>query len=420
MDVFRVQGGCTLSGSVSIGGFKNAALPILFATILTKDVCVIDNLPHITDVTLALEILEAMGAKITQTGAECRIDTTNVISGKAPKALVHRMRGSSYLLGAELGRFNQTCIAWPGGCDFGTRPIDQHIKAFSSLGVTIHQDATEVYGAASERFGGHIFFDVVSVGATVNAILAAVTAKGQTIIENAAHEPHIVDLANFLNTCGAKIRGAGTDTIKIIGVEELHGCYYAIIPDMIEAGTYLIAAAATGGSVKALNVIPKHLEALLEKLDEMGAVVDINEDESTVTVSATDGPLWPCKVKTGVYPGFPTDLHPQMTVLLCAAMGDSTLMETVWDHRFRYTDELVRMQASLRVDGKTVCISGGKPLLSAPVQAVDLRAGAALIIAGLMASGETVISGISSILRGYEDVEEKFASLGAKIVRDVM
>jgi len=409
-----IEGGRKLNGRVKISGFKNAALPVLTATVLTRDVCIIENLPSITDATIALEILKEMGATVRMlSSTTVEINTANVVQGIIPPRLTGKMRGSTYFIGAELGRFGRAHVGWPGGCNFGDRPIDQHIKGFEALGakVTIENAYIDAY-APEELKGAPVYFDTVSVGATVNVILAAVMAKGTTVIENAAREPHIVDLANFLNTCGASISGAGTDVIKIKGVESLHGCTYAIIPDMIEAGTYMIATAATRGTVCIENVIPKHLESISAKLEEMGVIVE-EFDDSVIVRTASD--LNKINVKTLPYPGFPTDLHPQMSALLCTVDGVSLMTESIFENRFRYADELRKMKAHIKVDGKTAVIEGGITLAGAPVRAVDLRAGAALIIAGIAAEGTTVISDIDSIERGYDDIVGKMRSLGADI-----
>ncbi len=414
MEQIVINGGNKLFGNVEISGMKNAALPIIIASILTEDVCVIENLPCISDVTLSLEILREMGAKIKMLAKNTvEIDTRHLEGGKSPYDLVSRMRGSTYLIGAELGRFGRAKVGWPGGCDFGERPIDQHIKGFSALGAKVNVENGYIYADAAEGLvGNQIYFDVVTVGATINIMLAAVKAEGTTIIDNAAREPHIVDLANFFNTCGAKISGAGTSVIKIKGVKELHGCTYAIIPDMIEAGTFMTAVAATGGSVRITNVIPKHLEIISAKLVEMG--VNVEEFDDAIIVKR-DGDINGVAVKTLPYPGFPTDMHPQMSALFCFANGQGSVSEGIWENRFRYVDELRRMGAQINVEGKTAIITGGNPMTGAPVKATDLRAGAAMIIAGLAAKGTTEIGNIGSIERGYDNVVEKFTSLGADI-----
>ena len=414
MDKIVVKGGATLNGSVEISGMKNAALPIIYACVLVEDKCIIENIPDVRDVALSLNLLREMGATVNVLGKNTvEIDCTNVKCGTSRPELVQKIRASYYLLGSEFGRFGKANVAYPGGCDFGGRPIDQHIKGFELLGGSVKADCSHVeidseYGPK----GTSIFFDIVTVGATINVMLAAALAEGTTIIENAAREPHIVDLANFLNTCGAHIRGAGTDVIKIKGVDRLHGCTYAIIPDMIEAGTYMIAAAATGGCVRLTNVIPKHLESVSAKIEETGAVVDEYDDSVVVTGRET---IRKANVKTHPYPGFPTDMQPQMAVLLCLANGVSYVSEGVYEKRFRYVEELKKMGASIRVDGRTAVIEGGKPLHGADVLAVDLRAGVAMIIAALCAEGTTEISQIHLIERGYDDVVGKLRSLGADI-----
>ncbi len=414
MDKIIVNGGNQLNGTVEISGMKNAALPIIYACVLVGAKCTIENVPNVRDVALSLDILRNMGAvvnKINDTTVE--IDCSDITPGTSDPALVQRIRASYYLLGAELGRFKRSKVAFPGGCDFGGRPIDQHIKGFEMLGATVNADCSNVeIIAEDDLFGTNIFFDIVTVGATMNVMMAAVLAHGTTIIENAAREPHIVDLANFLNTCGAKISGAGTDVIKIKGVQSLRGSTYAIIPDMIEAGTYMVAAAATGGTVKITNVIPKHLESISSKLEEAGAIVE--EYGDTVVVTGRDK-VRKANVKTLPYPGFPTDMQPQMATLLCLAGGVSYVSEGVYEKRFRYVDELKKMGASIKVDGRMAVIEGGLPLHGAEVVAVDLRAGVAMIIAGLVAEGTTEISNIHLIERGYDDVVGKFRSLGADI-----
>jgi len=409
-----INGGIPLRGSVAISGFKNAALPILVATILTADVCVLENIPAIRDVEKTFEILTAMGGRVKMLGrTTVEIDTRNIECGSSPLELVSKLRGSTYLIGAELGRFGRAHVGWPGGCDIGNRPIDQHIKAFEALGATVTTDGGYIDVIAENGTKGNsIYFDSTSVGATANSILAAVLAEGTTVIENPAKEPHIVDLANFLNTCGASITGAGTDVIKIKGVSKLHGCTYSIIPDMIEAGTFMIAAVATGGRVRVDGVIPKHMDCLSAKLEEMGAIVE--EIDDSLIVSCPNRPER-TNVKTLPYPGFPTDLQPQMATLLCLANGVSHVTETVFENRFKYVDELQKMGAKIRVDGKTAIIEGVDGLTGAWLKAIDLRAGAAMVIAGLAASGTTCVYNIGSIQRGYDNIVEKLRSLGADI-----
>lgn len=415
MEKIVIDGGRPLFGSVEISGMKNAALPIIYACVLVKSRCVIENIPGVRDVALSFSILREMGASIRMlTKNTYEIDCTHIEIDSVPYELFRKMRASYYLLGAELGRFGRARVGFPGGCDFGERPIDQHIKGFQALGANVNLENGNISMEAKEGrlCGTNIFFDLVSVGATINVMLAAVTADGVTTIDNAAREPHIVDLANFLNTCGANISGAGTDMIKIKGVEQLHGCTYAIIPDMIEAGTFMIAAAATRGCLRINNVIPKHLESVTAKLDEIGVTVE--ELDDAVLVKGTDE-MNRTSVKTHPYPGYPTDMHPQMTVLLTQVRGVSYITEGVYENRFRYVDELRRMGAQIKVDGRTAIIEGGTPLSGAPVRAVDLRAGVAMIIAGLIASGETEVTDIHLIERGYDDIVGKLRMVGADI-----
>ncbi len=415
MDKIVINGGSPLRGSVEISGMKNAAMPILYACVMVEDKCIIENVPNVRDVALSLDILRGMGAKIRTLGKNTvEIDCTDVRQGSSRPELARRIRGSYYLLGAEFGRFGKAKAAYPGGCDFGGRPIDQHVRGFEALGATVTTDSSSCVEVDSENgpVGANIFFDFVTVGATINVMMAAVLAEGTTVIENAAREPHIVDLANFLNTCGARISGAGTDVIKIKGVDRLHGCTYAIIPDMIEAGTYMVAAAATGGCVRVTNVIPKHLESVSAKLEEAGAIVD--EFDDAVIVTGRDK-LRKANIKTHPYPGFPTDMQPQMAVLLCIAGGVSYVSEGVYEKRFRYVEELLKMGAVIKVDGRTAVIEGGRPLHGAEVQAVDLRGGVAMVIAGLIAQGTTEISDIYLIERGYDDIVGKLRALGADI-----
>ena len=410
-----VRGGKPLYGDVSISGMKNAALPILFASILVRGTCVLENIPQVSDITESLEILQQMGARIVcRKNGSISINTAGVRQGTAPYELVRKMRGSTYLLGAELGRFQKACVGWPGGCDFGApRPLDQHMKGFEALGATVMNDNGYIHLEAENGLrGGSVYFDVASVGATVNVILAAVLAEGTTVIDNAAREPHIVDLANFLNSCGANITGAGTPVIKVRGVQELHGCNYTIIPDMIEAGTYMVAAAATGGCVRIRSVIPKHVETITAKLCEMG--VEVEEYDESVLVKSV-GELRNVNIKTLPYPGFPTDMHPQFAPLLCLANGVSCVQESIFESRFRYVDELRKMGATVMLDSRTATFVGIDKLMGAPVEATDLRAGAALVIAGLVAEGVTEIGGVRYIKRGYDDMVGKLRQLGADI-----
>ncbi len=417
MEKFVINGGNPLRGEVTISGAKNAALAIIPAAILSQDVCRIENVPtSISDVSFMIKTLKHIGAGvklIDRTTIE--IDSRFVNSYVIAHDMTKYLRASYYFIGALLGRFHRARVAMPGGCYLGPRPIDQHIKGFEALGakVTVEDNAI-VETTADELVGSPIYLDVVSVGATVNIMLASVKAQGLTIIENAAKEPHIVDLANFLNSMGADIRGAGTDVIKIHGTDHLHGCTYSIIPDQIEAGTFMVAAAATKGNVLIKNVIPKHLESISSKLVECGAVVEEYDEAVRVSMDTRPGK---CNIKTMPHPGFPTDMQPQMAVLLVLADGTSIVSESIWSNRFRYTEQLMRMGASITVDGQIAVIHGVDGLRGAPVRADDLRAGAAMIIAGLAASGRTEIEDILYIDRGYENVVEKFGNLGGDIRR---
>ena len=416
-DRFVIHGGRRLCGEVEISGAKNAVVAILPATILADEPCVIENVPDISDVEISLRILEELGAKV-----EClaphtyRVDATGVNNFCVPYESARKMRASYYFMGALLGKFGHARVSMPGGCPLGDRPIDQHLKAFGKLSAKCKVDRGMVDITTTDGLkGDHIFFDVVTVGATMNAILAAVKAKGLTIIENAAKEPHIVDLASFLNSMGADIMGAGTDTIKIRGVDYLRGTDYAVIPDQIEAGTYMVAAAATGGDVLVKNVIPKHLESIISVMEKIGVQIDQYDDSVRVSV---DGPLVKTSIKTRPHPGFPTDMQPQISALLCLAEGTSMIKEGVSEQRFQYVDELRRMGADIQVDGKVAVIEGTGKLSGAPVKACDLRAGAALMIAGLAASGVTYIEDIFHIERGYSDMEGKLRALGAEITKE--
>ena len=416
MEKFVISGGARLTGSVTVGGAKNAAVAIIPATVLAKGRCVIENIPNISDAGILFKMLKEMGATINPINKTMiEIDTTHVNNPFVGYELARHLRASYYFLGALLGRFNRASVSMPGGCHFGVRPIDQHIKGFESLGATVTIDHGMINARTEKTLvGSHIYFDVVSVGATINVMLASVRAKGLTVLENVAKEPHIVDLANFLNSMGADVRGAGTDVIKIHGVDIMHGASYSIIPDQIEAGTFMIAAAASKGNVLIKNVIPKHMESVTNKLVNAGARVTEYDDSIRVE---RDGPIAPTTIKTMPHPGFPTDMQPQMTALLTIAEGTSVITEGVWDNRFRYVDELARMGANVQVDGKVAVISGVKELTAAPVKAMDLRAGAAMLIAALIAKGTTEIEDIFHIERGYEDVITKFNALGANIKR---
>ena len=414
MEKLLITGGKPLKGSVSISGAKNAAVAILPATLLVDGVVHLDNVPDISDVRLLLNILSDMGAKICRLSPNAiEIDSTRVRNIIAPIELVRRFRASYYLIGAELGRFGSAKVALPGGCNFSDRPIDQHLKAFRAMGAEVELQNGYVI-ANGHLTGGHIFPDMVSVGATINTVIAAALAEGTTIIENCAKEPHVVDLANFLNSMGARISGAGTDTIKVRGVRSLHGGSYTIIPDQIEAGTYMAAAAVTGGDVLIRNIIPRHLECITAKLREMG--VKITEFDDSLRVQRTV-PLRPTKVKTLPYPGFPTDMQPLLCVCMALAKGGSLITEGIYDTRFRYTAELNRMGANIQVDTKIAVINGVDSLHGCSVKAFDLRAGAAMVIAGLVASDTTVVEDVHYVERGYEDIVGKLQGLGATIKR---
>ncbi len=416
LDKFIINGPCPLNGEVTISGAKNAAVAVLPAALIINGISRIENVPDIKDVKVLLEILVKLGAKITKEDANTVIcDTREINCWTAPYELVKSMRASYYLLGALIARFGKAEVSLPGGCDFGFRPIDQHIKGFEAMGASVEIEHGIVKVDASNLTGAQIYLDVVSVGATINLMLAAVKAKGQTTIENAAKEPHVVDVANFLNAMGANIRGAGTDVIKIKGVDHLKGGgTHSIIPDMIEAGTFMIAAAATRGDVTVKNVIPKHMESLTAKLIEMG--VTVQEDEDFIRILGGNK-IRNVNIMTLPYPGFPTDLHPQATVLLSLAEGVSTITEGVWDSRFQYVDELKRMGARIKVEGRIAVIDGGNQLSGAPVKATDLRAGAAMVLAGLISKGRTEVLNIKYIDRGYENFVQKLNLLGADISR---
>ncbi len=413
MEKYLINGGKKLFGTVSVSGAKNAAVAIIPATLIARDKCIIENVPNISDVSIMLRILNEMGAQIKYIDkTTVEIDTSYISENGVPYEMARSLRASYYFLGAMLCRFSEANVALPGGCYFGDRPIDQHIKGFKAIGSEVSIDKGIVYAKAEKLIGNQVFFDVVSVGATMNVMLAAVSAEGTTILENCAKEPHIVDLANFLNSMGADIRGAGTDVIKIRGVQKLHGTTYSIIPDQIEAGTYMVAAAATGGNVLIKNFIPKHLESIIAKIESVGAIVEIFDDSIRVR---RENPMQKTNIKTMPHPGFPTDMQPQFAVMLSVAQGTSIVTEGVWDNRYRYIDELRRMGANAQVDGKVAVIEGVDKLIGAPVKATDLRAGAAMLIAGLIADGKTEIEDIYHIERGYEELEEKLRMLGADI-----
>ena len=415
MEKYVIHGGKPLSGEVVIGGAKNAAVAILPATILAGGKCLIENLPCISDVMASLQILSELGAGIRMlTRNIYEIDTTNINSTEVSNELSRQMRASYYFLGALLGRFGSGQVAMPGGCNLGPRPIDQHLKAFTAFGAEDSVEYGQIRVKADHLVGSHVFFDTVSVGATMNAMLAAATAQGTTVLENVAREPHIVDLANFLNMMGADIHGAGTDVIKIHGVKQLHGCNYSIIPDQIEAGSYMVAAAITKGDVTLRNVTPKHLEPITAKLRAAGC--EIEEFDDALRIRRT-GDLHPLKIKTMPHPGFPTDMQPLMTTLLTLADGTSIVTEGIWENRFRYVDELLRMGANIQVDGQVAVIEGVKKLRPAPLRATDLRAGAAMIMAALSADGISEVDETIHIERGYENIVEKLQMLGADIRR---
>lgn len=416
MEKYIIKGGNQLFGEVSVSGAKNAAVAILPAAILADSPCIIENVPDISDVKTITDILSEMGAGVTYLDRNTiKIDPTTVDTDTVPYELGKTIRASYYFLGALLGKTNKAAVPLPGGCNFGVRPIDMHLKGFTALGGEHTLDEGMISVSADELRGANIYLDVVTVGATMNIMLAAVKAKGLTVIENAAREPHIVDLANFLNMMGADITGAGTDTIKIHGVQKLRGVTYSIIPDQIEAGTYMAAAAAAGGNVLVKNVTPKHLESISAKLEEMG--VTIEEGDDTVRVIRTE-PLTKCNIKTMPHPGFPTDMQPQIATVLAIAKGTSMVNESVWEsNRFKYVDELKRMGAKVVVNGKVATIEGVDCLKGAPVKAMDLRAGAAMVIAGLVCKGTTHVEQIEYIERGYENIVDKLVALGADIYK---
>ena len=415
MTKYIVQGGHPLFGEVRISGAKNAAVAIIPAALLVDGVCRIENIPQISDVTALLKILEQLGANVRFLNrSSVEIDCRHISTTQVSQELAHKIRASYYLIGALLGRFGEAEVSMPGGCNFGgVRPIDQHVKGFVAMGAEVREGDFICAKADSGRMkGANIYLDVVSVGATMNIMMAAALAEGTTVIENAAKEPHIVDLANFLNSMGADVKGAGTDTIRIFGVDKLHGGSYAIIPDQIEAGTYMAAVAACGGQVLVRGIIPKHMDCITAKLQEMG--VQVEEQDDTLLVRRS-GKLHRANVKTLPYPGFPTDMQPQITVALCLAEGTSMVTEGVWDNRYRYVGELTRMGAQIRVEGRSAVVEGVDHLNAASVQAYDLRAGAAMVIAALAAEGTSEVSNVHYIERGYEDIIEKLRSIGAQI-----
>lgn len=415
MEQYIIKGGKPLVGEVMISGAKNAALGIIAAAIMTDETVKIENVPEIRDLDILLQAIEKIGAKVERVNKHTvKINGSKISSVNLDYDFIRKIRASYYLVGALLGKFKSAQVPLPGGCNIGSRPIDQHIKGFEALGTKVKIEHGLICADAENLAGGHIYFDCVSIGATINTMLAACLAKGQTILENAAKEPHVVDVANFLNSMGANIKGAGTDLIRIKGVEKLHGSEYSIIPDQIEAGTFMFAAAASKGDILIKNVIPKHLEAITAKLLEIGA--EVEEFDDAVRVRA-NGRLGHTHVKTLVYPGFPTDLQPQMTTLLALSKGTSIVTESIFENRFKYVDELTRMGATIKVESNTAIIDGVERLTGATVCAPDLRAGAALVIAGLMAEGFTIVEPVDYIERGYENFEHKIQQLGAAIVK---
>ena len=414
MEKFIIKGGKPLKGSIQISGAKNSAVAILPAALLADTPSVIDNLPDIKDIELLVQMIRHLGGKVEKKKHEVVIDPIGLNSFYPPRDLASQMRASYYLIGALLSKFNEAVIAMPGGCNIGVRPIDQHIKGFEALGAKTTIEHGLIRIKADKLVGNHIYFDVVSVGATINLMLASVKAEGVTILENCAKEPHVVDVANFLNAMGANIKGAGTDTIKITGVDKLHGCHYTIIPDQIEAGTYMVAAAATKGDVYIKGIIPNHLEAIIAKLVEMGVIVEEYDDVIRVR---REGPLKHVDIRTLPYPGFPTDMQQPFAVLLALADGISVITENIYENRFKYLNELKKMGAKVRVEGRTAIIEGVEKLTGAPLYATDLRGGAAMVIAGLAAEGTTEVMEVYHIDRGYEAMEVKLQQLGADIVR---
>ncbi len=415
MEKYIIKGGNPLVGEVEIGGAKNAALAILAASAMTDETVSIDNMPDVRDTNVLLQAMESIGVIVDRVGRHAvKINASQVRNHTIENEYIKKIRASYYLIGALLGKYRHAQVVLPGGCDIGLRPIDQHIKGFTALGANVTIEHGIINAYADKLIGSHIYLDVVSVGATINIMMAAVMAEGQTIIENAAKEPHVVDLANFLNSMGANVKGAGTDVISIKGVEKLHGSEYTIIPDQIEAGTFMVAAAATHGDVTVKNVIPKHLESISAKLVEMGCQIQESDDAVRVVASRR---LTATHVKTLPYPGFPTDMQPQITVALGLASGISIVTESIFENRFRYVDSMIRMGANIKVEGSSAIIDGVEKYSGAEISAPDLRAGAALVIAGLIADGFTSVDDIKYIERGYEDFHIKLSALGAQIDR---
>ena len=410
---YVIKGGIPLVGEVDIAGAKNAALPIISAAIMTNETVTLENLPDVNDINILLEAIEKIGAHIERIDRHTvKINGSTIANCTVEYECIKKIRASYYLLGALLGKYQEAAVPLPGGCNIGSRPIDQHLKGFRAIGADVSISHGVICAKCKQMRGAHIFMDIVSVGATINIMMAASRADGRTIIENAAKEPHVVDVANFLNSMGANIKGAGTDVIRINGVPSFHGCTYMIVPDMIEAGTYMMAAAATRGDIVVKNVIPKHLEAITAKLEEIGCEVEEGDDSVRVVASRR---LMRSHVKTQPYPGFPTDMQPQMGVVLALSSGTSIVTESIFENRFKYVDELSRMGANIKVEGNTAIIDGVDKFTGARISSPDLRAGAALVIAGLAAEGITVIDDIVYILRGYEDFDKKLQSLGASI-----
>lgn len=418
MEKLIINGGRPLNGEVNISGSKNAAVAILPTAIMASTgKCVIDNIPDIEDIYCLERIIESLGCSVKREGSSVTIDSTAINNFQACSEDMRRMRASYYLIGALLGRFKEAKVELPGGCPIGARPIDQHIKGFEALGAEVKIEHGAVIVKAEKLVGANIFFDVVTVGGTINVMLAATLAEGTTILENAAREPHVVDVANFLNSMGANIKGAGTDVIRVTGVKELNGCDYSVIPDQIEAGTFMIASAACGGRVKINNIIPKHLESISAKLTEMGANVEEGDDYVVVD---SNKDLKGVNIKTAPYPGFPTDIQQPMSTLLSISKGRSIVNESIYECRLKHVDELKKMGANIKVEGRTAIIDGVEKLTGAITKATDLRAGAAMVIAGLVAEGATEVYNIDHIDRGYPHIENKFKALGAEITRETM
>ena len=415
MEQYIIKGGNPLVGEVEIGGAKNAALAIIAAAIMTDETVIIDNLPDVRDINVLLEAMQEIGASVMRVDRHtARINGGKIGAHSVDYEFIKKIRASYYLLGALLGKYKEASVPLPGGCNIGSRPIDQHIKGFEALGAVVKIEGGFINAKADHLHGAHIYLDMESVGATINIMMAASMAEGNTVIENVAKEPHVVDVANFLNSMGANIKGAGTDVIRIRGVKKLHRTEYSIIPDQIEAGTFMFAAAATGGDVLVKNIIPKHMEGASAKLIEMGCLIEEYDDAIRVIGRK---PIRPTRVKTAPYPGFPTDMQPQIAAALALANGTSMVTESIFENRFKYVDELARMGANIKVEGNRAVVMGVEKLTGARVSAPDLRAGAALVIAGLAAEGITIVDDIHYVQRGYERFEEKMQGLGAKMER---